>query len=293
MKWIAFTGSVALVVFGCGADEAETVAPISPAAASKAPGGHESLVTPDPGFVGVLMPSAAIDLAPTYEGKLDKVNVKVGQWVELGAAVATFDASAAREELEMARAEVRIAQGEAGQAAAASRHASRRLATERELFAQGISAADAVDDAQADRAQAGAAGTSASGRIAGAKARVEQLERQLEETDLAAPFSGQIALVYREGGAVASPGKPVVRLISTDRSFVRFAVPPSEAGRLQAGAAVDVIVEWLAQPLPATIRDIAPEIDPPTGMVFFEAELAPSAIPNARPHSPAWVRPHA
>ncbi len=286
MKRIAI---VLLALAACSASEPAALAPVQ-AAASKPPTGPESLVTADPGYVGVLLPSAAVDVAPTYEGKLDKVNVKVGQWIEQGAALATFDPSAAREELEMARADVRVAKGEAGQAAAMARHASRRLATERQLFDQGISAMVEVDDAQADRARYGAAGTSAAGRIAAAKARVEQLERMLEETDLQAPFSGQIALVYREAGALASPGKPVVRLISTDKSFVRFAVPPAEAATLRAGAPVDVVVEWLAQPMSATIRDIAPEIDPPTGMVFVEAELAASAVPNARPHSPAWVR---
>ncbi|HWB79477.1 MAG TPA: efflux RND transporter periplasmic adaptor subunit [Nannocystaceae bacterium] len=288
MKWIAI---VLFAGVACGgASTSTTTTTTTTTTTPTTTSTTASLVSEDPGFVGVLMPSAAIDLAPTYEGKLDKLHVKIGQWVVQGSAVATFDPSAAREELEIARAEVRVAKGEAGQAAALARHAGRRLAVEKQLFEQGISPASAIDDAAADRARAGAAGAGAAGRIAAAKARVEQLERQLEETDLAAPFSGQVALVYREAGAVASPAKPVVRLISTEKSFVRFAVPPAAVSTLRPGATVDVVVEWLAQPMEATIRDFAPQIDPPTGMVFVEAELAPSAVPNARPHSPAWVK---
>lgn len=281
---------VLLLGAACGGGSTSTTTATAVTTTTPASTATTSLVSDDPGFVGVLMPSAAIDLAPTYEGKLDKLHVKIGQWVVQGSAVATFDPSAAREELEMARAEVRVAKGEAGQAAALARHAGRRLAVEKQLFEQGISPASAIDDAAADRARAGAAGSSASGRIAAAKARVEALERQLEETDLAAPFSGQVALVYREAGAVAGPAKPVLRLISTEKSFVRFAVPPAAVSTLRPGATVDVVVEWLAQPMEATIRDFAPQIDQPTGMVFVEAELAPSSVPNARPHSPAWVK---
>jgi RND family efflux transporter MFP subunit len=248
------------------------------------------VVDEDPGYVGVLLPSAAIDVAPTYEGKLDRIHVQVGQWVEQGTPIATFDPAAAREALAMAQAELRVARGEASEAAAMSRHASRKLRTERQLLQQGITAADNVADAHAERMRAGAATSSAAGRIGAAKARVDQLTRQLEETDLVAPFSGQIALVYREAGAVSDPARPVARLIDTARTFVRFAVPPPETKDLAVGEAVDVMVDWLPEPMTATVRQIAPEVDAPTGLVFLEAELSAGDIAHVKPHSPAWVR---
>jgi RND family efflux transporter MFP subunit len=248
------------------------------------------VLTEDPGYVGVLLPSAATDVAPGYEGKLDSIHVQVGQWIEQGTPIASFDPSAAREALAMAQADLRVARGEAAEAAALSRHASRKLRTERELLKQGITAADTVADAHAERMRTGAATSSAAGRIGAAKARIEQLERQLEETDLVAPFSGQVALVYRESGAMADPARPVVRLIDTARTFVRFAVPPPETNGLAVGDEVDVIVDWLEQPMTARVRQIAPEVDAPTGLVFLEAELSAGDIPHVRPHSPAWVR---
>lgn len=279
-----------MLLVACAAQESTPAPAAAPEAAVREAVPSSEVVAKDPGWVGVLMPSAAIDVAPTYEGKLERVHVDVGQWVEQGTPIATFDPSAAREALAMAQAELRVARGEAAEAAAMSRHASRKLRTERQLLQQGITAADNVADAAAERMRAGAMTSSAAGRIGAAKARVEQLERQLEETDLVAPFSGQIALVYRESGAMSDPARPVVRLIDTSRTFVRFAVPPPETKDIAPGDEVDVIVDWLQQPMTAKVRQVAPEVDAPTGLVFLEAELGAGDIAHVKPHSPAWVR---
>ena len=289
MKTASFVFAMAIV--GCRAAEPAGAAASSAVATPTQPEvAIDPTVVTAPGHVGVLMPSASIDLAPSYDGELEKLSVAVGQWVPAGAAVATFDPAAAREALAMARAEVRVAQGEAAQASAMARHAGKRLATERALVEQGISAAHTIDDAQADRARHGAASSSAAGRIAGARARVEQLERQLGQTTLVAPFAGQVSIIYREAGALAGPSKPVVRLVDTSRSFVRFAVPPEQVAGFVRGQSVDVVVEGVAVPLAATVRDVAPEVDAPSGKIFVEAEIAASSVTQARPHSAAWVR---
>lgn len=283
-------GLTVCIAAGCSSAQSQATPESVPHAVVAPTANVGPLVDADPGYAGVVLPSVVADLAPTYEGKLETVTVAVGQRVEKGATVATFDPAAAREALAIARAEVRVAKGRAGQAAAASRHARQQLATERDLYQQGISAANNVSQAQADRAQAGAATSSAAGEIAAAKARVEQLERQLTEMSLAAPFAGTVAAVYREAGSLASPAGPVVRLIGTDRSFVRFAIPPEELATMGIGHKVVVALEWAGEPLSGVVRDIAPEIDAPTGLVFVEAELDAASVARAVPNSPVWVR---
>jgi len=284
---VAMVVALVAALVGCAAPEVTPTTAVVPAS-TPAP----ALAQPaaDPGYVGVVIPAAAVDLAPTYDGEIERIAVAVGQWVEAGAEVARFDPAAAREALAIAQAEVRVAQGEAAQASAMARHAGRRLATARVLVEQGISPAHEIDDAQAERARHGAASSSAAGRIAGAKARVLQLERELAQTSLVAPFRGQISLVYREAGAQAGPSKPVVRLVDTSSSFVRFAVPPVDVAAFRAGAAVEVVLDGVGVTLAATVRDVAPEVDPPSGKIFVEAQIAAASVPYARPHSPASVR---
>ena len=224
----AMTCVVALALAGCvGSEVAPATQPVATTPTAKSDDGL--LVTPTPGWVGVLLPAGAADVAPTADGKIDRVVVTVGQTVAKGSAIATLDPAAAREALAIAKGDLKAAQGMVAEASAMAGHARRRLDSERKLFAKGITAADDVSAANADRRKAGGAAASAMGQVASARARIEQLERQLKETSLAAPFTGRVALVYRENGALAGPSLPVVRLIDTSASRCRRPTPPRSA----------------------------------------------------------------
>jgi membrane fusion protein (multidrug efflux system)/multidrug efflux system membrane fusion protein len=277
-----------LAVGGCADAEVPGVA--QAAAAAPAKPRSAKLIEEPAGWVGVLLPAGVADVAPTVEGKIDRIQVTVGQSVEKGAALATFDPAAAREALAIAKGDLKAAQGMVAEASAMAGHARRRLNAERKLFAKGITAADDVSAANADRRKAGGAASSAMGQVASARARIEMLERQLKETSLAAPFAGRVALVYRENGALAGPAQPVVRLIDTSKSYVRFAVPSVEASALGIGHSLDVIVDGLPRVLRAHVRHLAPEVDAATGLVFLEAEIIAADASLVTPQSPAWVR---
>ncbi len=280
---------LALALVGCGGSEsASATTPVTATPVAKADDGL--LVAPAPGWVGVLLPAGSADVAPTVDGKIDRIAVTVGQTVEKGAALATLDPAAAREALAIAKGDLKAAQGMVAEASAMAGHARRRLESEKKLFAKGITAADDVSAASADRRKAGGAAASAMGQVASARARIEQLERQLKETSLAAPFTGRVALVYRENGALTGPQLPVVRLIDTSKSYVRFAVPPAEAATLGVGHVLDVEVDGLPRALRAHVRHLAPEVDTATGLVFLEAELVAADAGLVTPQSPAWVR---
>ena len=81
---------------------------------------------------------------------------------------------------------------------------------------------------------------------------------------------------------MVTSGTRVVRLISSGALLVRFAVPPEEIATLAVGSRVRVEVEVLRRAFEAEVRQRAPEIDPPSQMIFVEAHLeAPEvAIPS-------------
>lgn len=276
------------VLGGCADTDVPGVAQAAAAPATQPRSG--ALVEAPAGWVGVILPAGVADVAPTIEGKIDRIQVTVGDSVEKGAALATFDPSAAREALAIAKGDLKAAQGMVAEASAMAGHARRRLVAERKLFAKGITAADDVSAANADRRKAGGAASSAMGQVASARARIEMLERQLKETSLAAPFSGRVALVYRENGALAGPAQPVVRLIDTSKSYVRFAVPPADAAALGVGHTLDVIVDGLPRTLRAHVRHVAPQVDAATSLVFLEAQIVAADASLVPPQSPAWVR---
>ncbi|MBX7084205.1 MAG: efflux RND transporter periplasmic adaptor subunit [Nannocystaceae bacterium] len=281
---------LALCFTGACGDAAPSPAAASVAATTPRPAASDPLVEAQPGWVAVIMPAKSADVAPQFEGELAQLAVVVGQQVREGEALARFDTAAATEALAIARADLQAARGAAAQAAAAARGARHRYRTEQTLAAQGYAAAASVVDAAAESGRTGGATASAAGQVAAARARVEQLERRLRDTALTAPFAGEVAVVYREQGALAGPGQPVVRLIDTSAMLVRFAVSPAEAAALPEGTPIEVVVDWLPQALSAHVRRVAPQVDAPTGLVFLEAELAGLGELDVPPRAAAWVR---
>lgn len=71
-----------------------------------------------------------------------------------------------------------------------------------------------------------------------AQNRLNQLERDLAQTRVVAPFSGRIVEVYAQTGEFISSGNRAFRLIDPSSLKVRFSVPSSEASKLTVGKSV-------------------------------------------------------
>ncbi|UCD23653.1 MAG: efflux RND transporter periplasmic adaptor subunit [Gemmatimonadota bacterium] len=68
-----------------------------------------------------------------------------------------------------------------------------------------------------------------------ARARLEQLQSRLERTVISAPVTGVFDDNFLELGEMATPGTPVVRVVSTDRVKVIAGVPERYARSVQRG----------------------------------------------------------
>jgi membrane fusion protein (multidrug efflux system)/multidrug efflux system membrane fusion protein len=88
-----------------------------------------------------------------------------------------------------------------------------------------------------------------------------------------APISGAVAACHHDVGVRVSAGEALVRLISAEDVWVRFAVPSAESDWLALGRLVRVGTSPPGGGCEAEIRRIAPEVDPATDMVFVEACL--------------------
>ncbi len=230
-----------------------------------------------PAFVGVIVPAQAVVVAPEVAGELRAVHVRPGDRVEVGDLIATLDDRAAREQLVMARAELRSAQAAYSQADVGVAQAKRHLRTERSLAAEGLRPRNAVGDARFAVRSAEAARRRAGAEAAERRAQVKRLTRELGDTELRASFAAVVAARYRDPGALAGPNAPVVRLISGDATCVRFAVPPEQAQLIAVGDRVSVTVEPHRERVDAKITQIAPQLDAAADMIFVEAELEAGA----------------
>ncbi|MEM1055198.1 MAG: efflux RND transporter periplasmic adaptor subunit [Bacteroidota bacterium] len=187
------------------------------------------------------------------------------------AGVAQAQAGTATARAGIAQAEAGIAQAEAGvQAAQAQRRAAQaqlELAEEqytRQLPLLRDSILSAIEfrgvetqraNAQAGVAQADAGIAQAQGQLRAARenlnaaraqataaqAGVASAQAQLANTRIVAPFGGTVEARLMEPGELASPGAPVVRLVSSGGVKVVAGVPERYAGDIEPGTQVRIV----------------------------------------------------
>ncbi len=219
------------------------------------------------GYVGVLTPRGQAEVVAPFTTTVVSYLVNLGDVVAKGTPLARLDDVPLREQLGVTRAE--LSRARLAQAAA-----SAALDKERQTFAAGVSSQSAVTEAELRVSEAAA-------RVEGAKATVAAVEKKLSETRMLSPLDGKVALRYVEAGGRVEEGRPVLRVISSDQLFVKFALPLERSGSLAVGDRVDVQIESAGAKVAttATVRRIAPELDPIAQMILVEADL-PSPPPT-------------
>jgi HlyD family secretion protein len=83
----------------------------------------------------------------------------------------------------------------------------------------------------------------AEAQLAGGKAHLAFLERQLADADLLAPVDAVVRSRLMEPGEMASPQKPVLTLAVLDPKWIRAYVAETDLGKLHPGAAATVAVD--------------------------------------------------
>lgn len=287
LLWVLTSGA------GCSSARPDPAAEV-PAAEAVAEARSVPVVAEvDRGYVGVVIAGESVDIAPKTAGELVAVHVRTGDRVEGGDRIATLDDRRAHEELKMTTASLRSAQARLQQTKIDAKEARRKLIELQALVRAGHDSRSSLLEAEYEEARANATVVEAQAEVATLRTTREQRERELVETTLVAPFSGTIAERYADAGTVVAAGSRVVRLISGDTPWVRFAVPPADVKRLQVGDVVVAELETLHTTMHATIRQVAPEVDGASHLVFVEAqlELPPDVQGGAQTGAAAWVRP--
>jgi RND family efflux transporter MFP subunit len=267
---------IAIAAAGCGSKDkvaaANQAAP-EPLADLRAPVEAEA----DAGYVGVLVPSESAEITASVTTDVVEYKVKLGDIVAVGDVIALLDDAPVKEQLAIARAELKASRAAVSQAAA-SRNAA-KAALRREKAALKDQVASKADVANADyRAKEAGAGVSqAAAAVQEQQARIDALESKLADMTVKAPIAGKVSLRYVEPGSRVNEGEPVVRVISSDDVVVRFAIPAEHVGRIKPGDEVEVAIESKGHRAKAVVKSVAPELDPVAQMIRAEADITDMA----------------
>jgi RND family efflux transporter MFP subunit len=242
------------------------------------------------GMLGVLTPQLEVELEPSIEGQLVAVHVRIGDYVMENELVAEIDDEPLRRDLDEAEARLEAARAQEGEAETRLRIAENVLERQRTLVEQQAVSREAVRAAEQDVELAVAATTQARAGVRQQEAAVEQYRGRLRQAQIRAPFAGTVAERYGNPGMTVGPGTAVVRLISSERLWARFASPVEDARHLALGRSVRAIVTDIGQELRGTISQIGSEVDPASGMIICEALIVLPESWNGPPLSGQAVR---
>ena len=174
-------------------------------------------------------------LYPEYTGTLKKIYVEEGQEVKKGKLLAQIDDAGLKNQLEQLQIQTSL-----------SKTTYER--TQR-LWDQNIGA-------EMQLLQAKAAYESQLKNIA-------QLKKQLQRTQILAPFSGVIDEIVANTGANLLPGQtPVMRIVNLKKMYTEASVPERYISQIKKGTTATVKIPMLDREYPTTVRQIGNFINP-------------------------------
>jgi len=113
-----------------------------------------------------------------------------------------------------------------------------------------------------------------------AKNNVERLETSIEtlkfeqtKSNIYSPISGEVAMVNKERGEVASPGEPLATLLNTRKLKVAVDIPENLLSAVNRGDKVNVRIPAIDYEKEHTIKRIGTQINPANRTIPVEVEI--------------------
>src|SRR5690606_12091580 len=206
--------------------------------------------------------------------------------------LAQLDERPLREELAIAKALLKASQAAAAQADVERSGAIVAYKREQRAFESGVASQAEVSAADFNQRRAEMNVARAAANVEEHRAGIAQLTARLGDTTLVAPIDGRVALLYVREGDRVEEGGAVIRVISSDELFVKFAIPADDAGILAAGDTVEIMLVQHGVTTTGVVRHVAPEIDPVAQMILADAELT-SVPPKLQPGTECRIIPRA
>ncbi|MEB3337764.1 MAG: efflux RND transporter periplasmic adaptor subunit [Leptolyngbyaceae bacterium] len=264
-------------------------------------------------YIASLQSRQSVTLQPRVAGQVSQIYVRAGDFVEAGTVVLQIDPTEQQAAVEnriaavaTSEAEVKTAQAEAANARSAlqSLQAQRvsRLADVQfnqqelkrfqELYAQGASSKQVLDQrvnslqiAQANLQQVDADIQAQQATIARSQANIVRERRSLDQAEanvaqqqaqlnyytIKAPFSGVVGDIPIKVGDFASTTTPLLSITQNKELEIQLAVPIENAPKLRKGLPVQLLDEAGKTLQTGKVFFISPNVDPQTQSVLVKA----------------------
>lgn len=179
---------------------------------------------------GKIQPKTQVKISADVSGKITKLAVVEGQWVERGTLLIELDRTRHLASVESAEASVRAAQASAALVSENMETARKEWVRSKDLVEQNLESEAAYDNKEAAYQVEVARYESTQNQVAQAEAALKQMRDDLSKTTIYAPMSGTISDLNKEQGeiAIGSQFQEDVILVISDLSEMEAQVNVDE-----------------------------------------------------------------
>ena len=203
-------------------------------------------VSVDISAVGSLEANESVIIRPEISGRIEKVHIEEGQWVEKGVELFTLDVSEYRAALAESSAILKLAQ--------------LKFKRSQDLLSQKLSSQQQFDEDAA--------------KLDAAQAQVQLDQDRLSKTVIRAPFSGVLGLRKVSPGEVVQPGQELVNLEDIHVLKLGFRAPEIYLPDLKAGLEVDIRTSAFPNMVfKGKVFAISPRVDEASRSVLLRANV--------------------
>lgn len=225
--------------------------------------------------VGNLIGALTVEALPKAAGRLEAVDVKLGDRVNRGQRLAKLDDREIVEQVKQAKASFDVSAATIRQREADLKLAQTNLDRSRNLFERQLIPRQTFDDTDAKYQAAVAALDLARAQYAQAQARLDELNINLQNTVISSPVSGFVGRRALDPGGWVTPNTTTFISV-VDITTVRLVanVVERDLHRISQGMKASVAVDaFPGETFTGRIAHVAPVLDPATRTAQIEVEI--------------------
>lgn len=222
---------------------------------------------------GFTIPKHDILVAASELGRLNSLNVEVGDQVKAGEIIGRLEDSVQAASVKIATVQAKMT-GELDAAKAEVQLNQLRVEKLRALSKDRMARPDELARAEADLQISLAKMKVAEEKIVLNQLDLERYRMTHDRRQIVAPMDGVIADVFHKPGEYITPGDPaVVRLLVIDKLYAVFNVPVADISGIRKNSSAKVYLRGAQVTLDARVTVVAPLIDGESGTVEIRLEL--------------------
>jgi RND family efflux transporter MFP subunit len=242
--------------------------PVEFTTAKRAPVSEQILV------VGNLIGAATVDVVPRVNGRLQAVNVRLGDPVREGQVIARVEDNEIREQVRQAEATYKVGQASIRQREADLQLAKNNLERSKSLFDRDLLPKQTFDDVDARYQAATAQLDLARAQFEASTARLDELKFTLANTQIIAPVDGFIGKRFLDPGGFASTNAPVASVVDIRTVRMVANLVERDMRRVPTGTPARVEVDaFPGEKFSGRVSRVAPIFDPATRTAEIEIEI--------------------